>query len=280
MVIRRLVGRWQGVVLSLIGLVATIWLGLTGQLALYIHPRYFVFTVIMAVIAGVLALAAFALVPGTSDAPDVGHTHAGGGHAHAGGGHAHAGDAHTHAPDDGDVHRSRWGWLRPAGSVLTIAAAVVALLILPPSTLTTATVAQRDLNGSASALTLKAPALSGKVDYSSFTVRDWASLLRSGAGQDFFADKTATVTGFISADATDPNVFFVTRFVVTCCAVDAQPIGVPVYHPGWQNEFKTDSWVTVTSSFRANPNTASREAIVLMPDSIKPTSQPAQPYVY
>lgn len=265
MVIRRLVGRWQGVVLSLIGLVATIWLGLTGQLALYIHPRYFVFTVIMAVIAGVLALAAFALVPG--------------------GGHTHAGDAHTHAgdapgDDDGDVRSSRWGWLRPAGSVLTIAAAVVALLILPPSTLTTATVAQRDLNGSASALTLKAPALSGQGDYSSFTVRDWASLLRSGAGQDFFADKTATVTGFISADATDPNVFFVTRFVVTCCAVDAQPIGVPVYHPGWQNEFKTDSWVTVTSSFRANPNTASREAIVLMPDSIKPTSQPAQPYVY
>lgn len=266
MVIRRLVGRWQGVVLSLIGLVATIWLGLTGQLALYIHPRYFVFTVIMAVIAGVLALAAFALVPGAGDAPDGGHTHA----------HEHDGDA----PDGDDAHRSRWGWLRPAGSVLTIIAAVVALLILPPSTLTTATVAQRDLNGSASALTLKTPALPGKGDYSSFTVRDWASLLRSGAGQDFFADKTATVTGFISADTTDPNLFFVTRFVVTCCAVDAQPIGVPVYHPGWQNEFKTDSWVTVTSSFRANPNPASREAIVLMPDSIKPTTQPAQPYVY
>ncbi|MGO4855814.1 TIGR03943 family putative permease subunit [Arthrobacter sp. 2MCAF14] len=251
MVIRRLVGRWQGVVLSLIGLIATVWLGLSGQLALYIHPRYFVFTVIMAVIAGVLALAAFAFAPTTHD----GHEH-------------------------GDEPGSRWGWLWPVGSVLTIIAAVVALLILPPSTLTTATVAQRDLNGSASALTLKAPALPGKGDYSAFTVRDWASLLRSGAGQDFFADKTATVTGFISADKTDPNVFFVTRFVVTCCAVDAQPIGVPVYHPGWQNEYKADSWVTVTSSFRANPNTASREAIVLIPDSIKPTTQPAQPYVY
>lgn len=257
MVIRRLVGRWQGVVLSLIGLIATVWLGLSGQLALYIHPRYFVFTVIMAVIAGVLALAAFAFAPTTQDAHDNGHEH-----------------------EHGDEAGSRWGWLWPVGSVLTIIAAVVALLILPPSTLTTATVAQRDLNGSASALTLKAPALPGKGDYSAFTVRDWASLLRSGAGQDFFADKTATVTGFISADKTDPNVFFVTRFVVTCCAVDAQPIGVPVYHPGWQNEYKADSWVTVTSSFRANPNAASREAIVLIPDSIKPTTQPAQPYVY
>ncbi|MCZ9882372.1 TIGR03943 family putative permease subunit [Arthrobacter sp. B2a2-09] len=264
MVIRRLVGRWQGVVLSLIGLIATIWLGLTGQLALYIHPRYFVFTVIMAVIAGVLALAAFVLAPTAQDGHDQdGHEHS---------------DEHSH--DHSDGRGSRWSWLWPVGSVLTIVAAVVALLILPPSTLTTATVAQRDLNGSASALTLKAPALPSKGDYSAFTVRDWASLLRSGAGQDFFADKTATVTGFVSADKTDPNVFFVTRFVVTCCAVDAQPIGVPVYHPGWQNEYTTDSWVTVSSSFRANPNPASREAIVLIPDSIAHTTQPAQPYVY
>lgn len=251
MFIRRLVSRWQGVVLSLIGLVATIWLGLTGQLALYIHPRYFVFTIIMAVIAAVLALAAFAFTPATQD-------------------------EHEHTPGS----RSRWGWLWPAGSTLTIIAAVVGLLVLPPSTLTTATVAQRDLNGSASALTLKASALTSTGDYSAFTVRDWASLLRSGAGQDFFADKTATVTGFVTPDKTDANVFFVTRFVVTCCAVDAQPIGVPVYHPGWQDEYKTDSWVTVSSSFRANPNAASRETIVLVPDSITPTAQPAQPYVY
>src|SRR3977135_2018881 len=113
MLIRRLVGHWQGVVLSLIGLIATIWLGLTGQLALYIHPRYFVFTIIMAVIAAALALAAFALDPATPDEHD--------------------------PPGE---RRSRWGWLWPAGSALTIIAATVGLLILPPSTLTTATVAQ------------------------------------------------------------------------------------------------------------------------------------------
>ncbi|MEZ2392166.1 TIGR03943 family protein [bacterium RCC_150] len=251
MFVRRLLSRWQGVVLSLIGLVATIWLGVTGRLALYIHPRYFVFTIVMAVIAACLALAAFVLPPKPQDEHD----------------HGHKGSP-------------RWSWIWPLGSAITIAAAVVALLILPPSTLTTATVAQRDLNGSASALALKTPALSSKSDYSAFTVRDWASLLRSGAGQDFFADKTATITGFITPDKTDPDVFFVTRFVVTCCAVDAQPIGVPVYHPGWQSEFTTDSWVTVTSSFRPNPNSASREAIVLVPDTITPTTQPAQPYVY
>jgi uncharacterized repeat protein (TIGR03943 family) len=251
---RRLVRRWQGVALSLIGIVATLWLGLTGQLALYIHPRYFVFTMVMAVIAALLALAAFALAPTPAD---------------------------EHRHDEAETGSTRWGWLWPAGSVLTIAAAVVGLLVLPPSTLTTATVSQRGLNGSASALVQNDAGKLAGGDYSSFTVRDWASLLRSGAGADFFAGKTATVTGFVTPDKSDPaNVFFVTRFVVSCCAVDAQPIGVPVYRPGWQNEYKTDSWVTLTSGFRPNPNVTSRESVVLIPDTITPVSQPAQPYVY
>ena len=249
MFIRLLVGRLQGVILTLVGLVATIWLGLTGQLVLYIHPRYTVFTIAMAGIAAVLALASFAVVPVAQN-------------------------EHEHQVDGVESRRS---WLWSVGSILMIGAAIVGLLFLPPSTLTTATVAQRDLNGSASALTSKPPAHG---DYSAFTVRDWASLLRSGAGKDFFADKTATVTGFISPDKSDQNVFYVTRFVVTCCAVDAQPIGVPVYHPGWQNQYKTDSWVTVSSYFRANPNPASPEGIVLIPDAVTPIAQPAQPYVY
>ncbi|HKU35691.1 MAG TPA: TIGR03943 family protein [Paenarthrobacter sp.] len=256
MSIRRLVARWQGVVLVLVGLTATIWLGITGQLVLYIHPRYIVFTIIMAVIAAVLALAAFVLAPAAED----GHDH---------GGH------------DDTAAAGSWRRMLPtAVSIVTVVVAAVGLLVLPPATLTTATVSQRDLNGSASALTLKEPAVPGKGDYSAFTVRDWASLLRSGAGLDFFADKPATVTGFVTPDKNDPDVFFVTRFVVTCCAVDAQPIGVPVYHPGWQNDFKADSWVTVSSTFRANPNPAGQESIVLIPDVITPTTQPAQPYVY
>ncbi|MBJ7433762.1 MAG: DUF1980 domain-containing protein, partial [Microbacteriaceae bacterium] len=57
----RFLHRWRGVLLSLIGIVAVIWLAFTDQLGLYIHPRYFIFTVIMAVIAGVFVLLAFLL---------------------------------------------------------------------------------------------------------------------------------------------------------------------------------------------------------------------------
>jgi hypothetical protein len=56
----RAVQRWRGV--AIIGTMAavTLWLAYSGQLVLYIHPRYIVFTVIMAGIAVVLSLLAVA----------------------------------------------------------------------------------------------------------------------------------------------------------------------------------------------------------------------------
>lgn len=252
---RRLLERWLGVLLSLIGIVATLWLGTTGQLALYIHPRYYVFTISMAVIAAVLALAAFALVPA--------------------GLHGHS-DGH----DDGARNRRRRR-LGTAGSTVIVVAAVVALLVLPPSTLSTATVSQRDLNGSASTLSRSETIQLVGADYTTFTMKDWVSLLRQGVGEEFLAGKTATVTGFVTPDKSDrENVFFVARFVVTCCAVDAQPIGIPVYYPGWQDRFETDSWVTVSSGFRTNPSQTSDEPLVMVPETITPVPEPESPYVY
>ena len=250
--------RWLGVLLSLIGIVATLWLGFTGQLALYIHPRYFVFTIIMAVIAAALALAAFALVPN-------------GQHEHE-----HQ-DGHGHPTAD----KRHWRRLGAAGSTLIIAAAVVGLLILPPSMLSTATVAQRDLNGSASTLSRTETIELVGADYFTFTLKDWISLLRQGVGEEFLAGKTAIVTGFVTPDKSDPeNVFFAARFVLTCCAVDAQPIGLPVYSPGWQDRYETDSWVTVSGGFRSNPSQRSDEALVMVPDTITPVPEPESPYVY
>lgn len=269
----RLESRWRGLALSLIGVVAIVWLALSGQLGLYIHPRYYEFTVVMAVLAGIVVIAAFAIVP---RAPDDDHDHD---HDHGEENGDHGEDAHP-----GSTSRRFSGVWMTATAVL-IAATVVALLVLPPATLTSATVDQRDLNASA-ALTDQGTAADAPTnlvgsDTASFTVKDWASLLRQGAGEQFFAGKTATLTGFVTPDTDDPdNVFYIARFVVTCCAVDAQPVGVPVYLPDWQKTYAVDSWVSATGGFGANPSTSSTQAIVLQPAQITPVEQPAEPYVY
>lgn len=242
--------RWLGVTLSLIGVVAILWLGATGRLELYIHPRYTVFTIVMAVIGGAASIAAFLVVPG-------------------------------HAHDDDEEEPTRPGWraaLAIGGSALLVVASVVALLVLPPATLTSATADNRDIAGSTALSSADTTELVGG-DSTSFTVKDWATLLHQGLGDDFFAGKPASFSGFLVA-TDDPDVVYVARFLVTCCAVDAQPLGVPVLLPEWQERFAADDWVQVSGGFSPNPDPAAPEPIVLVPDGIDAIDQPARPYVY
>ncbi|WP_161580483.1 TIGR03943 family putative permease subunit [Subtercola vilae] len=174
-------------------------------------------------------------------------------------------------------------------TVVLVGAAVVALLAVPPSTLTSSTVEQRSLNAAASTLsnvgggagsgTGSGAAAGG--DTSAYTVKDWSTLIRQGAGPDALAGQTATLVGFVTPDPDDPtNVFYIARFVVTCCAVDAQPVGVAVYEPGWSGTYAKDSWVSATGVFASNPSVLSTATTVLQPTSIQAIAQPTEPYVY
>jgi uncharacterized repeat protein (TIGR03943 family) len=250
----RFVQRWLGVTLSLIGVVAILWLGTTGRLELYIHPRYVVFTIVMAVIGGAASIAAFLVLPGRS--------------------------GHEHDHDELPENPPRTGWraaVAIGGSALLVAATVVALLVLPPATLTSATAENRDIAGSTALSSVDTTELVGG-DSTTFTVKDWATLLHQGLGDDFFAGKPAAFSGFLVA-TDDPDIVYVARFLVTCCAVDAQPLAVPVLLPGWQDEFAVDDWVEVTGGFTANPDAGATEPIVLVPTTVEQIEQPAQPYV-
>ena len=270
----RLMTRWKGLALTLLAAIATVWLGVTGQLGLYINPRYYVFTLIMAGIAFVLTIGALLVIPGPRE--DDEHDHVG------------ADGPDGRGPDAHDVAGAGAGRRRPLlafGGSLTalviVAAAAVALLVVPPSSLTSAAVEQRSLNGSSNSLANAGPPPGTSDDTSAYSVKDWAALIRQGASADDLSGRTATLTGFVTPDADDPdNVFFVARFVVTCCAVDAQPVGVPVYSPGWSSTYATDSWVTVTGEFEANPSVLSAATTVVGPDSLTAVDQPSEPYVY
>jgi uncharacterized repeat protein (TIGR03943 family) len=255
--LERILARWQGIALSLIGIVSISWLALTGQLGLYIHPRYFAFTVVMAALGGLLTLAAFAVTP----------------------------EKHEHESEQLEpaAPRRRWRPLLSLAGIVAIGVAFVALVIVPPSTLTTATVENRELNSSATSGqgdATSAVELAG-ADVKSLSLRDWASLLHDGSGTDFVVGKTTTLSGFVTADANDPeNVFYLTRFVVTCCASTAQPIGVPVYSPGWSSTYAVDSWVEATGTFELNPSAQSLDSVVLTNPTVTAIDQPAEPYAY
>lgn len=234
-----------GLLLGLIGIVATLWLAATGQLGLYIHPRYFLFTTIAAGLALVATVAAHALLARNRTGRD-------------------------HEPERPVRH-----WLRGSGSLLAGLALVVGLLVLPPATLSSSTVSQRELNSS---LDEGAITLVG-ADPATFSLRDWAAMLADSATATGYAGQQASLTGFVTPSPDgDPDVFYLARFVVTCCTVDAQPVGVPVAAAGWVEDYPVDGWLEVTGTFVTTSNTTSTRAVVLKPTSLVPVEQPAQPY--
>lgn len=246
------VQRWRGV--AIIGAVSAValWLAASGQLVLYIHPRYIVFTVVMAAIALVLVVAAVA-------------------------------SAASRRAGGDDVPPSRRERALGLSAAAIAGAFVIGMLVLPPATLSTATAQQRQINATAADLeTLDAASEADDETVARFTVREWSGILRQTSDLGFFADKPVTdLVGFVAPDPDDPeNVFYISRFVITCCAVDAQPLGVPVHLPGWQDRFAVDSWVSVTGQFGANPSSTSAQPVVVLPDAVEAVEQPSEPYLF
>lgn len=226
----------------LVGAVATCWLYFTNQIGLYIHPRYFTFNIIASLLGLVLFVQAIGL----------------------------------RKPEKQSVPTRR-----AINSAAVIGVAVFALLIVPPSFLSSSMANQRGMNSGVDIDSL--PSLStvgvispfGDNGTEQLTVRDWAGLLSQTNDQSFFTGKAAKVSGFITADPEREDVFFVSRFVVSCCTVDARPIGVPVHFSGWQASHTIDQWVEVRGVFDAHDN-----AIVVKPESITQIDKPKEPYVY
>jgi len=256
--------RWRGVVLTGLVVAATAWLAATDRLGLYIHPRYFVFTIAMTAIAFVFTVLAAALSPLHDD-----------GHGH---GHDDAdadGHDHAHAHDDGRAAGAR-GVLGTIATLAVVAAAAAALIVLPPATLTSVLVSQRDI-AAAPVAADDAPVLAG-ADFASFSVKDWSGLLRSGADP---TGRPVSLDGFVLPDPSgSPDVFYLARLVITHCAVDAQPMGVPVYAPGWADRFDEQQWVSVSGAFAANPSPDGADPVAVLPTALTGTSEPEQPYVY
>jgi len=146
---------WSGAALALVGVIATLWLAATGRLTLYVHPRYTLLTVIMAVLT-LLVLVLMAAV-GVSAA---------------------AGEDGDHDHDHDHVSRaSAVGRLLTWSNGVVLICAVLALLIIPPATLSSTARQNRELVTSGRALnSAKALPLVG-ADPATFSVKDWAALL-------------------------------------------------------------------------------------------------------
>lgn len=229
-----------------IGLVATLVLAAAGDLVLYIHPRYVVFTVVLSVVG----LALYGLAVWTAiTRPDHRHDH-----------------DHDHAVDIPNRRRS----LTSAASVGLVAVAALALLIAPPTTLS----ADRALTTTSAAgggADVPAPVLVGS-DPTRFSIRDWATILGTGATASDLVGQRADVTAMVLLDGADAAR--IGRYAVTCCTVDAQLFAVPVDRSTLPAGARSGSWVHVTGTF-ADVDGETR----LVAETAEEVPEPDDPYL-
>lgn len=188
----------------------------------------------------------------------------------------------VHSHEDAPPSRAQKATIIIGGAITLVLA--VGMVVVPPATLSSATAIQRDVSAStvvSSSQAVSSSSSAADSTYANFSVLDWSTLLRQTSSPAFYAGKPAKVIGFVTPDADDPaNLFYLTRFVITCCAVDAQPVAVPVYLPNWKSRFAADAWVSVAGGFAADPGTKSSAQITLVPTAVRVVPKPTQPYLF
>ncbi len=120
---------------------------------------------------------------------------------------------------------------------------------------------------------------------------DWIRTLNAYPEPDAYAGQKATVSGFVVHLPQLPeNYLLISRFILTCCAVDAYPVGLPVKLPRDRSAYPADSWLEIegemmTETLSVNSQTlkatpTKRRQLVLVAKSLQAIPTPFDPYSY
>lgn len=165
-----------------------------------------------------------------------------------------------------DEHAENPGRFSAVSTVLSM----LVLLTLAPSSLSAEFSTSKPVNAGSTSLTSNDVELD---QWKDFTVKEWSAVTDNSSSFDF-TDKTTTLEGYVTY-LNDDN-FYLTRLVVHCCAIDAQPAGLKTHFPGWQDNFKEGDWLSVSGGFE---DISGAGQFVFTPEQIKVIEEPEVPYV-
>jgi len=153
-------------------------------------------------------------------------------------------------------------------------------LILPAKGLSSITASQRSIDLNSINLTESTNNTAKGNGFSdstkNYSIGDWLASMSYNPDPAFYKGKDINLIGSVySPDNLNlkSNNFLIARFIITCCAVDARPVGLKVRYD-WHKDFKEDQWVRITGKFDIENN-----EIIIIPDKIEKTDPPANPYI-
>ena len=175
------------------------------------------------------------------------------------------------------------------GNSLLLLVAIAGLLI-PPKVLTSQTALKRGV-GDLPLTTIQPQAFRTASKPEERSLIEWIRTINAYPEPDAYSGQPANITGFVlHLNELPDNYVMLSRFVITCCAVDAYPIGIPVKLDSSRSNYPVDSWLTVEGMaisetlpvkdrIETNKITEKR-SVVIEAKAINTIPTPADPYSY
>ncbi|MEM7794011.1 MAG: TIGR03943 family protein [Cyanobacteria bacterium P01_C01_bin.118] len=216
----------------------------TGKLFLLLHPDYMWLANGAAFV--LLGLAIFKLTQGRQRAPQGGHT--------------------TLLPPQ-------------LSSFILLAIAVVSLIYTPKAFASDAAL-QRGVSDSLTLTRSQPQRFVRQTDSADRTVIDWIRTLNVYPEPDAYTGQDVKVSGFvIHPDEWSEDYLMVSRFVLTCCAADAYPVGLPVQLAVSREAYTPDGWLEIEGKMVTATINGQRQ-LTIEPTKIETIPEPRNPYEY
>ena len=176
------------------------------------------------------------------------------------------------------------------GSTLLLITAIAGFLI-PPTVFTSQMALQRGISNTLPATQMETASFKAPSQPQERSLVDWIRLLNAYPEPDAYQGQKAKVTGFVVyPPGLNDTYLLISRFILTCCAVDVYPVGLPVKLAGPRSQYPQDIWLEVegqmiTETLPLNTQiqpgqAAEKRQLVLEAQSIKAIPTPADPYSY
>lgn len=179
----------------------------------------------------------------------------------------------------------------PGWSTALLLGVVIIAFIIPPRVLTSDTALKRGVTDSLPITRSQPESFRSTVSPEKRSLIEWVRTLNVYPEPDAYTGQKVNVKGFVVHSPNLPdNYFLVTRFVLTCCAVDAYPVALPVKIEGDKTAFPPDTWIEVKGQMitevlkgetgTLKQTTREKRQLVIAANSVEIIPTPRDPYEY
>lgn len=164
-------------------------------------------------------------------------------------------------------------------SALLLATAILGLSFTP-RVFASQTALQRGVTDSLGATRAAPQAFRSSIRPEDRSLLDWVRTLNVYPEPDAYNGQPVKVEGFvIHPPELSQEYLLLSRFVITCCAADAYPVGLPVKLTQNRQVYPPDTWLEVEGKM-ITENLGGKRQLTIQASSLKPIPEPKNPYNY